>query len=590
MKNKIAKLLIGFSVLAVLLLSSSGVEARDVSQITDWYIKDFQSDIVVNKDSSLDITEKIVADCGDLTDKHGIFRILPTYYQKTASEKVYTPITLKSITDFDGNQISYSSSRSSGSLTWKIGDASKTVHGENNYKIIYHVENAMRFGNKKFDEFYWNLNGNFWQIETDHFLATVHFPVEPLSKTIDLYSGSFGEKDQGLASYSWIDNKTLTVESKQTLLAGEGITVSATFAKDFFVPYAPTFFEKYGQLLWLLLPLLTYYFCLRLWRKYGRDPKLHKAEMVQYQPPEDIGPVESAMLLTNSSFSNNFISAGIINLAVKGVIKIKEIPKKGIFGQKDFEITFLKDNLEETKTLSATEVTLATELKKHARGNVLKINSIKNKFYTSIPQIVQSGKDFLFQKKYLSEKSFRKRTIMIVLWVFSIIATIGVSIFLVTQYFMTVNFAMAIIALILNDIVLLIFVFLMPSQTVAGAEKIWEIKGFKLFMTKAEKYRAPFHEKEGLFEKYLPYAMIFGVTKMWVENMKKIYGENYFNTYHPIWYYGYVGNFDADTFSSSITDLSNSMASTLASSPSSSGSGGGGFSGGGGGGGGGGGW
>ena len=39
-----------------------GIFARE--NVDYWYIKDFHSDIQVNQDSSLLITEKIVADCG----------------------------------------------------------------------------------------------------------------------------------------------------------------------------------------------------------------------------------------------------------------------------------------------------------------------------------------------------------------------------------------------------------------------------------------------------------------------------------------------------------------------------------------------
>lgn len=46
--------------------------------ITNWCIEDFKSEIVVNKDSSLLITEKISADADDLPNEHGIFRVLPT--------------------------------------------------------------------------------------------------------------------------------------------------------------------------------------------------------------------------------------------------------------------------------------------------------------------------------------------------------------------------------------------------------------------------------------------------------------------------------------------------------------------------------
>jgi uncharacterized membrane protein len=112
-----------------------------------------------------------------------------------------------------------------------------------------------------------------------------------------------------------------------------------------------------------------------------------------------------------------------------------------------------------------------------------------------------------------------------------------------------------------------------------------------MYMDKAERYRQKYLEKENIFEKLLPYAIMFGITTMWIKKMKNIYGEEYFNTYHPAWYYGAgLASFNADTFGAQISQISSNMASTMSSSPSSSGSGGGGFSGGGGGGGGGGGW
>lgn len=517
------KLIVKFPVLLLAICSFFFIiphtYARDASQITDWYIKDFQSDVVVNEDSSIDVTEKIVADCGNLPDKHGIFRVLPLFYQKTENEKVRMPIKLISITDFDGASYKYSQTRDGDSVTWKIGDADKTVTGINNYKITYHIDNTIRFDSADFDEFYWNLNGNFWQIKTDHFLATIYFPIEPLNKTIDLYSGSFGEKDQGLATYSWEDSKTLKVESIKTLLVGEGITVSATFAKDFFSPYTPTFLEKYGQFFWLLLPLLTFFFCFRLWRKYGRDPKLHKAEMVQYEPPKGLGPIECGMILSNLGTDSSNISAGIIDLAVKGILKIEEIPKKGIFSQKDFKITFLSQDFESNNDLSPTEKKIASEIYSFSSNNSLKLNSLKNKFYTSIPKITQSGKNFLFENKYFGKQGFTYRIVLFVLAGISVPIIFGL---IATVTFFYDNPTLLISSFVANIIILIIFALIIPSRTVEGAEAVWKINGFKLFMTKAEKYRAPFHEKEGLFEKYLPYAMIFGVTKMWVENMKKI--------------------------------------------------------------------
>ena len=158
-------------------LFAFGIPAQARENVNYWYVRDFQPSIVVNTDSSIDVTENIVADCGS-AQKHGIFRTLPTFQQITSSQKIQSPVTLTSITDFDGKSIKYSetSSRSDGTITWKIGDANKYVSGVNNYRIKYHVKNAVRHNSSDFDEFYWNLNGNFWDIETDNFSANITFP------------------------------------------------------------------------------------------------------------------------------------------------------------------------------------------------------------------------------------------------------------------------------------------------------------------------------------------------------------------------------------------------------------------------------
>jgi uncharacterized membrane protein len=89
-----------------------------------------------------------------------------------------------------------------------------------------------------------------------------------------------------------------------------------------------------------------------------------------------------------------------------------------------------------------------------------------------------------------------------------------------------------------------------------------------------------------MFERYLPYAMALRLEKKWARAFEGIY------VTPPTWYAGnYYGTFDATRFSTSLSDLSTSAGTTMASMPRSSGGsgfGGGGFSGGGGGGGGGG--
>ncbi|HVT00918.1 MAG TPA: hypothetical protein VHE53_01625, partial [Patescibacteria group bacterium] len=135
-------------------------------------------------------------------------------------------------------------------------------------------------------------------------------------------------------------------------------------------------------------------------------------------------------------------------------------------------------------------------------------------------------------------------------------------------------------------IVFIIFSRFMPRRTALGREMYRRIKGYRLFIDKAENYRQKFFEKRNMFNEILPYVIVFGLTKKFAKALDKM-GVKPNN---PTWYYG-AHSFNPILFSDNINSFSNSVSRSIASAPSSSGfSSGGGFSGGGFGGGGGGSW
>src|SRR3989339_687241 len=493
-----------FNALALIALLPNISLARDVSKINDWYLKDFHSDILVNTDSSLLITEKIIADCGNLAGKHGIFRVLPTQIN-TSEGKILTPIELVSITDYAGQPLKYSTTKQNNTITWKIGDPDITVKGENTYQIVYKVKNAIRF-QENFEELWWNLNGNFWELETDNYTADIHFPeaISQDNTQIDYYTGLYGSKDKNLAIWEWQD-KVLHFQSADILRKGEGISISVSMPKNIFTPYQITFSDKYPSWPWLAWPILTFIFCFTFWKKHGKDPHWHKTVIAEYEVPDNLTPMQMSMLSGLGILNNKAISGSIIKLACDGIIK------KTIRG-------FLEEN-------SYVE---------------------KNKYFSKV---------FLY--------SFGIYFIFLVFFLF---------------------FSGAVVFSLL---IVFFFSLLMNKRTMKGAEAEWRVRGFKLFISTAEKYRARFYEKENMFEKILPYAIAFGLTDKWVKAMKDIYGAEKFAAMTPVWFIGSGANFDIDNFFSALTSMTSAISQSASSS---TGAGGGGFSGGGGGGGGGGGW
>jgi len=320
------KIFLIFVLLAIMIFPGFALARENVNY---WYVKDFKTDITLNNDSSLDIVEMITADCG-VAQKHGIFRVLPTV-QYLENSSLKSPVKLKGITDFNGKPYHYTSSTNftDRSVTWKIGEENVLVSGVNQYKISYSVKNALRHS-EDLDELYWNLSGNFWDIPIDNFVATIHLPSEINQDNIDInmYSGSFGEDNPFGVDYDFIDKNTLKISYAKTMEPGEGITISAAFPAGLVKPYVPGFFEKYGAYFFYLIPVIILYFSFLLWRKYGRDPKVNPTVAPEFEIPENLSPIEMGLVYSDGSFKNHYISASIVNLAVKGYLKIKQSRKK----------------------------------------------------------------------------------------------------------------------------------------------------------------------------------------------------------------------------------------------------------------------
>lgn len=554
--------------------------------VFDWYIKDFFSGILVNPDSSLLITERITADCGSCAGKHGIFRVLPTQIN-TPQGAIQTPVQLVSITDFQDRPLKYSETFNpfDHTVTWKIGDPDVEVTDLNYYKIVYRVQNAIRFGNTAFDELYWNLNGNFWDLQIDSFTGNLVFPsaVTANNTQIDYYTGEAGSQDKGLASYTWPTDNVLQFTASN-LLERQGITVSVTFPKGIFTPYQPGFAEQYGRYFWFLLPLVSFWFCFKTWKKYGQDPRINRSITPEYESPENIAPMSMGMLLNNAKLENKLISASIVNFAVKGLISIEEMKKSWPLADQDFKLKRLASPDKTLDGLTGAEKLL---LKKLFQGKEeVTLSSLKDNFYQDLPEIEKTARQTLIDNDLITKEglSFRIRFFIIGILLFlGSNLTLG----LLSNSQKLFSFA-AEPSIILATVFFFIFGFFMPKRTQKGAETLWRVKGFKLYMETAEKHRQRFFEKENIFEELLPFAMVFGITGLWIKKMKEIYGEKYFATYHPAWYVGsYPGSFNADNFSAAINSVSSSISSNMGTSSGASGSG---FSGGGGGGGGGGGW
>jgi len=585
-----------FFVFASLFFNPFFASARNVADITDWYIQNNKTTIILNKaDSSALVTEEITADCGNLFNKHGIYRVV-SYVTETNKGRIVNKIELVSITDFSGNNYKYLESYSNNSVIWKIGDPNKIVTGVNNYKIVYKVLDVVRFFDPNFDEFYWNIMGNFWDIETDKFSADIIFPAEATNQNavVSYYTGYLGEKSTDLATYSWTTSNILHFESTKSLDIRQGITASVAFPKNIFIPRPPTFLEKYGEQLmnlFFLIPILVFIIAFLIWFRYGKDPKIKKPIPPEFGIPENITPMQMGMVMNSGRFSGKLITATIIDLAVKKYVTIEKQSNKILFLNLEGYKFTKAENYKNKDSLSEPEKDILDVIFGKGRESVT-TNELRSDLPYQVKSIASSALKNVENLGWLEKGRIKTRNLFFALGVLSLMPTF---VSIVAGYGMAeMSFweNKTFFSLLVSTILLFVFGFLMTKRTQKGADLMFKILGFERYMKQAEDYRQQFYEKENIFDKFLPYAMVFGITELWIKKMETIYGPDFYKTHQSAWLVGAtagsLNSHSMDSFMSSMNSLTHQISSSSSSSSSSSGFGGGGSSGGGGGGGGGG--
>lgn len=601
--------------LLILAVGALIIVSRPV-QAADWSITKFSTDIVVKTDASIDVVETINTDFS--VAKHGIFRTIPVTYQTTNGGSSTIPITITGVTQ-DGRDAKYTEDISGPNMVLKIGDANRTITGAHEYKITYVAKAAVNFFTDH-DELYWNATGNDWEVPLANVTAAIHLPGTVAVKDITLacYTGAAGSTASNCTKTYANNAATYTAQDFLTIVAGwpTGIVVKPSdydAIRSSTVSNTAVSFLGLSSGWWALnviIPILTLVFLFYWWNTHGRDPKGRGTIIAQYEPPTDLRPAEMDVVL-HETFRKAAIPATIIDLAVRGYLKITEQEETHVFGlshTKSYSLTKLKEYQDdatlrdyekylldgiftEAPTSSSIFDQQQLQMKKvksmltqaknspwSASGQpartTVALKDLKTSFLYTNQLVQQSVTNAMTTQGYFVAGSLKQRT------TFGVIGAIMV-------YASAQFFGLTFFGLILAGILVACYGFVASKRTPKGVEALWQARGFKLFLEKAEKYRLQWQEKQNIFETYLPYAMVFGVAEKWSQALASL------NTTPPSWYEGQSNTaFNTVVLWSALNSFTSTAMSTVVSPAASGGSGfgGGGFSGGGGGGGGGGSW
>jgi len=651
----IFSLLFGFVLLISnlpLAYASNPKESIDSSErIIDYYSK-----IIVSKDSSLDVTEEITVRVNNENIKRGIYRDFPTKYKG--------PYGFRENVGFEILEIKKQNLDKELSLktepyrTESVINGVRIYIGDENiildpgvYKYSIRYKTTFQLADlENSDQLYWNVTGNGWFFPIDNVRAEIILPGSYSKSALSLegYQGLEGstERNNSFEVSKKGETTIIKTSASRRLLQNEGFTVKINFPKgeiDYPLGYTGQFRILRDNLdipILLFGTILFLFYCIYTRLRYGRDP-IKQTVIPRFEPPKDFSPA-GINFFVNKGFTNKSLTASIINLAIKGYLKIKEIENRIlVFEWKEFEIEKLKepdDTLpeEEKYILDSLFSNTATYRFKKEYNSVFalivrqftaKLNNIYfKKFYkfntkfiilgalifllTFLIGFILSGFDFIsyFTVIFISVfyTSFgsiliylitkAKNIFLKILYIFFYVSLTTffalmtlVSIF-ISSMLINLTFYPGILAF-LNAFVFSIFIYLIQQMTQDGSRISSEIEGFRMYLMAAEAEDIKVINKEhpktlDLFQKYLPYAIALDVETEWTSQFEDQIKQAQIDqsSDYASWY---VGS-SALSSVSSINSITSSISSSISSASTSSSSGG--SSGGGGGGGGGGGW
>ncbi|HJU89360.1 MAG TPA: DUF2207 domain-containing protein [Gemmatimonadaceae bacterium] len=544
-------------------------------------IQRFDANIGVQRDGDIDVTESIQA---HFTGQwNGIYRKIPVQYRTPQGFNWTIRIQLVSATDDQGTPLETETLREGHYIKYKIwvpgaNDATRTV------VLRYRAKNALRFF-EEHDELYWNVTGDEWDVPLGMTSAHITLPSGASGLRATAFNGVYGSTATEAAVD--IQDTVVRIVMPRKLEFREGLTAVVGWNKGL-VP-EPTAADRASGFLaanWpLIIPLVVFAGMFTIWWRRGRDPR-RRPVAVQYEPPDGLTPGEAGTL-TDERADMRDITATVVDLAVRGFLRIEEKPEEKLFGLlKGREYFFHRVKPRSEWQALATHERRVLDGIFRDGGDVVELSDLENQFYKSIPEIKTGIMDRLVGKGYyVSRPDNVRMNWRVGALVLGVALAVGGSALSGKFGLTPVPFVIAGAA---TALIMLIIGHNMPARSVQGTRTLEGVLGFTEFLDRVEKDRFERVVKTPeMFERFLPYAMAFGVERKWARAFSDIYRTP------PTWYSGSnPGAFSVAHFSSSLSDMTARTASTMSSAPRSSGGSGfsGGSSGGGGGGGGGGGF
>ncbi|HEX7461939.1 MAG TPA: DUF2207 domain-containing protein [Dermatophilaceae bacterium] len=620
---------------------TAGVRPVAISQaVQGERVLSFTADYNVAADGSVGVTETLVWQFGP-GEHHGIKRNI-TVRQGVPTPpgkyRFYEMSDVGASSPTGANADVYVSDLGADSVI-RIGSPTVPFEGaqQQTYVVKYRLAHVAN-GFPDHAELYWNVTGASFDLPVDSVKVTVHGPAAVTDALC------FQGADRSAAPCQASSGQTATYAAtglgprqQVTIVASfpaSAITDTAPDLRDGDTGFSgggsgsqmsPTLARGLGLLGYgggLALPALAAALMGTLVWKRGRDeqyagltpgltpvegapgPVTHGQEgpvAVQFAPPEGVRPGLVGTIIDEQANTID-VSATVVDLAVRGYLRIEEVESGGLFKRADWQLTKLVPP-DQAEVLLPYEETLFAGI--FADSNPVLLSGLKNKFHTTLTTAQSQMYSEVTRRGWFRKSPEKARRGWTTLGLFVMGGGLVSGWFLGFQSADTdrvggLSFAIPsgiVLAggLLVAGAIIWVLGQRMAAKTASGSAVLAQSLGFKQYLVTAEARQIRFEEAQDIFSRYLPYAIVFGVADRWAGVFSEVAeaataaGQS---IGMPGWYVfagsGGFGNFGG--IASGMDSFSTMASGTFTSTPGSSGGsgfGGGGFSGGGGGGGGG---
>jgi uncharacterized membrane protein YgcG len=287
-------------------------------------IERFISEVDVQRNGDLIVTESIQVWAEGRQIKRGILRDFPTTYRRADGSRVEVGFEIQFVTR-DGAYENYVTERMANGVRIRIGRADGSINtGSHLYVIKYRTTRQIGFF-EKYNELYWNATGTGWTFPIDMAEARIHLPENVSITQSAIYTGPQGARGRDATI---VEQKPgfIVFRTTKPLPVANGLTVAAGWPKG--VVHEPTQVQKIEAMLKddpALLAAgvgggLVIGFYLLAWFLVGRDPR--KGTIIPlFGPPKGMSAA-GVGFVHGMGMDKRTFAAAIVGLGVNGRLKL----------------------------------------------------------------------------------------------------------------------------------------------------------------------------------------------------------------------------------------------------------------------------